>query len=124
MPVKLMNLDPQIVVMHAGVTIYRCYEDNEFDKPCRYIFTIDKDHTDESDPCAFSVKEMSPRFISEEPKSTQAAADDLNMTPDEFRRSPHWVTHMEEWDQWKIEKEPALIISVLREAIEKGTLPA
>lgn len=118
---------PAIAVVHAGVTVYRTYHDDDLSKPARYVFTLDPDDTDADDgPGVFDVRQLdvpsASAFTTEEPISPQADAANLDMDDHEYRRSPYWVLNLEQWERWRNVRQPALILEVLVEAIDQGVL--
>jgi hypothetical protein len=32
MPIKTIHVDPEVFLEHAGITVYRCYKDDDFDQ--------------------------------------------------------------------------------------------
>lgn len=122
MPVRKTVIPPTVWLVHKGVTIYRVYEEDDADRPTKYLFSLDPNATSDDDLAVMDVRNLSTRFITDEPLSAEAEAANLKMDIHEFRRSPYWLTHVEAWERWLNVTQPALCLEVLVDAIDTGTL--
>lgn len=126
MPVKHVPTSAELVLTHQGVTVYRCYEDDDIDQPCKFIFSLDSDHCSANSPAAFDVRDLevdsAARFRTDEPISPQADWSNLGLDEHEYRRSPYWQRNLDAWDRWRNVTQPALVLEVLVQAIDANIL--
>ena len=59
MPYTQEWVDPEVMVEHKGVKVYRTYKENEFENPNTFWFTLDCDvDSYDDDPHEFDVREL------------------------------------------------------------------
>lgn len=59
MPYQEVWMDSEVVLEHKGVTIYRTYNDDNYDEPSIYWFTTQKaEPGDHRSPVDFDVREL------------------------------------------------------------------
>jgi hypothetical protein len=126
MPYRKFIHPPAVILTHGGVTVYQVYEGDDLDRPVKFLFTLDPKHTSDEDLDVQDVRKLevpgARLFVTEEPLSDQADADNRHMDIHQYRRSPYWTLNIESWERWLNIRQPALILEVLAEAIDAGKL--
>ena len=126
MPYRTIQCDPEIALDYNGVKVYRTYEDDDIEKPERFIFSLDPRVTDSSEMGAFDVRLLHNvaavrRLTTEAPP----AADErmLRRTKvdlEDYLRSPAHLESTLAWTRWWDETVPEIVMDILREAIDAG----
>jgi len=58
MPLRQLFVEPDVVLTHKGVTIYRAYTDDDVDQPEPFVFTTNLLGTDSHHPDAFDIRDI------------------------------------------------------------------
>ncbi len=118
MPTSTAWVEPEVFITHAGVTVYRTYDDDDVSQGTKaYWFTCDST----SDNSSFDVRELDTPSRSTLNSRPPYLRSDLNpefdsATPEQRER---WAR---EWRDWSNGGEEAAIRKVLQEAIDAGLL--
>lgn len=58
MPFQQVKVPAELIVTHKGVSVWRCYADDDFDYPEDYVFTTNPLGTDSEHPDSFDVRDL------------------------------------------------------------------
>ena len=56
MPIRHVYVEPDLVVSHNGVSVWRCYVNDDIDQPEDFVFTTNVLGTDSGHPDAFDIR--------------------------------------------------------------------
>ncbi|HQT77993.1 MAG TPA: hypothetical protein PLD10_13140 [Rhodopila sp.] len=123
MPIKTETVPAEVVVDHNKVKLYRCYEDDDIDRPEKFWFTTNPDKTENFHVEAFDVRDLE---VPSAPLITSGHPPDFvrpkGRTVHELMATPEYQASVQAWAEWFDNEQPALIKKALIEAIEAGIL--
>ena len=115
MPHHTLFVEPECVLEHQGVKVYRCYQDDDFDHPETFYFTLNPRNTDSSSADSFDV-----RPLPEEEPPIPEIPD--GMSTDEYLGTEDYFRARDSRKTWFKTTLPELILQTLREGIENGNI--
>jgi hypothetical protein len=57
MPTRHVYVEPEVVLTHQGVSVYRCYNNDDIEDPDPFVFSTNKLGTDTTCPDAFDIRD-------------------------------------------------------------------
>ena len=124
MPYETRYVLPETVLTHNGTPVYRCYENNNFDEPERYVFSIVRHDCETGSVNAFDVRLFNTpsarRLITDQPSPfDQHRWRKLRLpSPKAYLSHPEYALIQAEHHTWFNVTEPALILAALAEAVD------
>lgn len=123
MAFRTVTIEPELVLEHKGIRVYRTYVNDDADQPEKFYFTTNPEDTDSASVLAFLVTVLDTpaarALLSQRPKPINAP---LGVDLVEFRQTEAYFNARIEWDKWFDITQPQLILQALREGIEQGII--
>lgn len=124
MPSKQVTVEPELVVEHKGVKVYRTYLDDDLENPEQFIFTTRPNDTDSCSPAAFDIREItSLDLLTDRPELVDdriARKHGLELT--EYVLTPDYLARKAAWQEWWDVTMPGLIRQAIIAAIDGGNI--
>lgn len=120
MPSKTLRVEPELVIYHKGVKVFRTYLEDDFESPEMFVFTTRPQDTDSSSLYAFDVREWPHTDLvsTRPPRVTSDVAKLRGMDLVDYVTTPQHMESIARWEKWWDQELPCLIKHAIIKAID------